>query len=469
MRPPDRELTDLSTALSQERMRKLGQALHETRNLLGKSTVWTVNSTAAGGGVAEMLRTLVPQVRRAGVDLRWLVAKGDSAFFSITNRLIQGLYGDSGDGGSLGSRERSVYERTLARAANELGAIVKPGDIVVLHDPQTAGLVSALQAAGGIVVWRCHVGCDHPNEHTDAAWDFLRRYIDVADAFVFSTKRHVPSWLLKRPVYVIPPSIDPLSPKNMHLEDGTVQSLLKAVGILRSAGIPRRVRVELPDGHIAVSNKVAITTDGELPDASVPLIVQVSRFDRLKDMSGVIQAFAYHTAGSSGAHLVLVAPDPKAANIADDPEAEGMFKIALDTWLRVPLGKRSKIHLVRLPMQDVDENALVVNAIQRHATVITQKSLAEGFGLTVTEAMWKSRPVVASAVGGIMDQIEDGRSGVLVDPKDLVGFGAAIDRLLLNPSIMSSLGASARAAVFERFLPDRHLVQYAKLMRELKG
>lgn len=146
-----------------------------------------------------------------------------------------------------------------------------------------------------------------------------------------------------------------------------------------------------------------------------------------------------------------------------------MFKIALDTWLRVPLGKRSKIHLVRLPMQDVDENALVVNAIQRHATVITQKSFAEGFGLTVTEAMWKSRPVVASAVGGIVDQIEDGRSGVLVDPKDLVGFGAAIDRLLLDPSIMSSLGASARAVVLERFLPDRHLVQYAKLMRELKG
>jgi trehalose synthase len=213
-----------------------------------------------------------------------------------------------------------------------------------------------------------------------------------------------------------------------------------------------------------VVRRADVIRDGPAPPVDVPLVVQVSRWDRMKDMQGVLEAFVAHI--PAPAHLVLAGP--AVAGVSDDPEGAEVWAETAAAWAASPAEPRSRVHLAAIPMIDPIENALVVNALQRHARVVTQKSLAEGFGLTVAEAMWKSRPVVASAVGGIVDQIRDGDTGVLVDdPLDLAGFGAAVSRLLSDRTKADQLGRNARAYVTERFLADRHLLQYADLVARL--
>ena len=295
-----------------ERMAQFEQTAEVAREALAGSSVLNVNSTGAGGGVAEMLQTLLAYARGAGIDARWLVIEGDPEFFAITKRIHNGLYGAAGDGGELGAAERRHYERIGEQNAHELLALVRPGDVVVAHDPQPAALVAAAKSAGARVVWRCHVGLDRPNEWSERSWEFLRPYLAEADAIVVSRAAFAPPWA------------------------------------------------------------------------------------------------------------------------------------------------------------DPDENAAIVNALQRHASVIVQKSLAEGFGLTVTEAMWKRKPVVASAVGGIVDQIENGVHGLLVaDPADLAAFGAAVESLLRDREDAAQLAQNGRRRVTEEFLGDRHLERYASLFEQL--
>jgi trehalose synthase len=191
--------------------------------------------------------------------------------------------------------------------------------------------------------------------------------------------------------------------------------------------------------------------------------VQVSRWDRLKDMAGVMEGFARLSPRRADAHLMLVGP--AVAGVTDDPEGAQVFAESLETWRTLPAGVRERVHLASVPMDDPGQNATIVNAVQRHAAVVVQKSLAEGFGLTVTEAMWKGRPVIGSAVGGIRDQIEDGRSGVLVDPRDTGAFAAALERVLGDERLARRLGAAAHLRVRDQYLGDRHLGQYAELFQ----
>ena len=194
--------------------------------------------------------------------------------------------------------------------------------------------------------------------------------------------------------------------------------------------------------------------------------MQVSRWDRLKDPIGVMLGFAQHVPAETGAHLMLAGPDVE--GVADDPEGAEILREVEDRWRALPDAIRARIHLARLPMADIDENAAMVNALQRHATVIVQKSLVEGFGLTVAEGMWKARPVVASAVGGINDQIVDGVNGVLLqDPADLEAFGAEVTGLLHEPEQAREMGRAARERVCSHFLVDRHALQYVALFEEL--
>jgi trehalose synthase len=195
------------------------------------------------------------------------------------------------------------------------------------------------------------------------------------------------------------------------------------------------------------------------------LVVQVSRWDHLKDMTGVMTGFAARPTPED-VHLLLVGPDISA--VADDPEGALVLRECRSLWQSLPPEIRSRVHLACLPMDDVDENALIVNALQRRATIVVQKSLVEGFGLTVTEAMWKSRPMIASAVGGIQDQIVDGRDGVLIkDPLDLEAFAAALGELLDDPQRAAGLGAAAHQRVLDEYLGDRHLTQYVELCATL--
>jgi trehalose synthase len=195
-------------------------------------------------------------------------------------------------------------------------------------------------------------------------------------------------------------------------------------------------------------------------------VLQVSRWDRLKDPHGVIQGFAEHVAPHTDAHLVYAGP--AVDDVADDPEGAEVLEQARELWKSLPDEAREKIHLATLPMDDLDENAAIVNALQRKATVVVQKSLAEGFGLTVAEAMWKGRPVVASRIGGIQDQIEDGKSGVLLDdPEDLEAYGKALVDLLNDPDRAAGMGEAARESVKDRFLGTESLLHYLELIEPL--
>jgi trehalose synthase len=444
-----------------EQVAEAGQAI------LAGCSVLNVNSTAAGGGVAEMLQTLLAYARGAGVDARWLVIEGDPGFFAITKRIHNGLYGDPGDGGELGEHERRHYEQVLRRNADELLALIRPGDVVLLHDPQPAGLAAVAKRAGARVVWRCHVGADRPNEWTERAWEFLRPSLTDAEATVVSRAAFAPPWADPGRVHVIPPSIDPFSAKNEPMSGRNVRLALSYVGLLAGGGSPPAVPFTRRDGSPGrVNRRVDVLQTGPPAPADAPLVVQVSRWDRMKDMAGVMTGFARHVDPSLGAHLLLCGP--AVTGVADDPEAAQVLDECTRIWRQLPHATRSRVHLACTPMADPDEAAAIVNAIQRHATVVVQKSLAEGFGLTVAEAMWKERPIVASAVGGIVDQIDDGQHGLLVaDPVDLAAFGTAVERLLRDPDEAAQLAHNARARAISEFLGDRHLQQYGHLFEQL--
>jgi trehalose synthase len=462
------DVARLESLIGHERMARFELIADEAQAALAGRTVINVNSTAKGGGVAEMLQTLLAYVRGAGIDARWLVIEGDAQFFAITKRIHNGIYGFPGDGGPLGKRERRHYESVLRANAEELRTLVRPGDVVLLHDPQPLGLAGELRRAGAAVVWRCHIGCDRPNEWTERAWEFLRPYAEEVQAHVVSRAAFAPPFCAPESVRVIPPSIDPFSAKNEPMSHRNVRLALGYVGLTDGDGSPPVVPYTRRDGSPGrIDRHVDVVQSGPSPPADAPLIVQASRWDAMKDMAGVMDAFAHHVDPAHGAHLVLAGPAVK--GVADDPEAVAVYDECIERWRELPHATRGRVHLVCVPMVDPDENAAIVNALQRHAAVVTQKSLAEGFGLTVTEAMWKARPVVASAVGGIADQIEHERHGLLVeDPNDLPGFARAVERLLTDRDLSARLGAAARQRVLAEFLGDRHLEQWGALFQSLR-
>jgi len=463
------ELERLARVLEPSRAAQLRQAVEVARTMIADRIVWNINSTAQGGGVAEMLQSLLSYARGAGVDTRWLVLRGTPEFFATTKRLHNVLHGEPGDGGALGDAERVSYEAVLADNLISIIHEVRAGDIVLLHDPQSAGLVDGLKAAGAHVVWRCHIGRDTTNELTDLGWAFLQPYLRNVDAFIFSRRAYAPAWVDPDRLWVIPPSIDPFAVKNMELGDRVDQVLCNAK--LCHNGVPDTTPLEFTrrDGRHDVMRR----HDGLLMDSSVSphlnarLVVQVSRWDRLKDMEGVMRGFvAYLANAPPDVHLMLVGPD--VSGVTDDPEGAAVLAQCLAVWRELAPALRGRVHLACLPMDDVDENALMVNALQRHAYVVVQKSLVEGFGLTVTEAMWKGRPVIASAVGGIRDQIVDGRDGLLIDdPTDLAAFVAALTRVIDDPALAATLAATGQARVRAEFLGDRHLLQYVELFGRL--
>jgi trehalose synthase len=458
----------LEPLIGTARMERFERVAELARATLADSSVLNVNSTGAGGGVAEMLQTLLSYARGAGIDARWLVIEGDPAFFAITKRIHNGLYGSSGDGGELGEAEHRHFEHVLRRNADELLALVRRGDVVVIHDPQPSALLAAAMSAGARVVWRCHVGLDRPNEWSERAWEFLRPYLADADAVVVSRAAFAPPWADPADVHVIPPSIDPFSAKNEPVSLRNARLTLSYVGLLDGSieGSPAVPFARRDGSPGRINRRVDVLQTGPPPPADVPLVVQISRWDRMKDMGGVMNGFVRNVDPSLGAHLLLCGP--VVTGVADDPEAAEVLDECMGLWRELPQAARSRVHLACIPMADSDENAAIVNAIQRHASVVVQKSLAEGFGLTVAEAMWKRRPVVASAVGGIVDQIEDGTHGLLVqDPTDLQAFGAAVESLLQDVAAAAQLGENAHQRVGDEFLGDRHLEQYGLLFEQL--
>jgi trehalose synthase len=437
--------------------------LARVRARLSGRTLWHVNSTPEGGGVAEILRSCLGYLRDGGIDVRWLVMEGDPGFFDITKRIHNRLHGELGDGGPLAALEQEHYRRVTERNLATTRGIVAPGDAVVVHDPQPLGLAPGLAEFGATVVWTCHVGVDTPNDLCRSAWDFLRPHLAGADALTFTRRAYVWEGLDDRSIELIPPCIDAFSLKNVDLDDRTREGILGAARVIAPSE-PGPARFMRGDGAEArITHAARVVEEAPVP-AGAPLVVQVSRWDRLKDPLGVIEGFAADE-GFRGAHLMLAGPAP--SSIADDPEAIEVLDGVERAWERLRPEVREYVHLANLPTEDVEENAVIVNALQRRADVIVQKSLAEGFGLTVTEAMWKRRPIVASRVGGIQDQIVDGEHGLLVDPRDLASFGRALAEILSDPAYGERIAAGARDRVRERYLAPHYHANYLALLDRL--
>jgi len=371
-----------------------------SEQLQGRRIV-TVNSTAVGGGVAEILSRLVPLSRELGIDIRWEVIKGGEDFFAVTKRIHNALHGKVE---GFGDHDREIFRETTR---NNLATVDLDADVVFIHDPQPVGLIEARRPDSAHWLWRCHIDVSQPQSDV---WAFLAEYVTRYDATVFSAPQFARD--LPCPQVMIAPSIDPLSDKNRELSETEIDQVLDRLHIPRDK----------------------------------PIVTQVSRFDRLKDPVGVVGAFRL-VQPHHDCRLVLAG-----GGATDDPEGAEVLRTVHEAAAGDP-----DIHVLELPPTANIE----INAIQRASTVVLQKSLKEGFGLTVSEALWKGKPVVAGAVGGIPLQITHRYSGILTHTVEGTAFW--IKQLLTAPDYARRLGENGREHVRTNFLLTRHLREYLLL------
>jgi trehalose synthase len=458
-----RYFEDLGRYLFEPMIERVRVAQQHAGELLGGRTVWMVNSTALGGGVAQLLRTLLPYWRGAGIDVRWMVMRGSAEFFRVTKRFHNHLQGQPDDGGVLGIGELTILDRAAHYYARALASLLAPGDVVVLNDPQTAAMSVPLERAGANVIWSCHVGIDQDNELSRNAWSCLRPRLAGVHCFVFSRYTSLPESLGGAETSILTPAIDPASTKNRPMSDSAARAILQHLGLAAGAAtaIPS---YDCTDGSTATlaARPTVLDSDGAPDWNRVPVVVSLARWDRIKDPLGILDGFLERVLAATDAHLLLAGPD--ANQVADDPEAAAVLGDVRDRWRRLAPPARARVHLACLPLTSPDENAAMVNAIQRQAAVVVKKSLQEGFGLGVTEAMWKARPVVASAVGGHLEQIQHRHNGLLVgDPADAAAFGDAIVEFLREPQLAARLGQTARERARALFLNDRHFIRWVEV------
>ncbi|MFF5705145.1 glycosyltransferase [Streptomyces sp. NPDC012794] len=461
MELPGTPLDWIEPIVGAERTETVRDTLRGVCELLDGRTVWHISDNPVRGGVAELLRANLPCLAGEGISTRWAIIGGPPEFRAFTKSLYYRLCGVApGAKAADLERGRRMYERICAETAARLVPAMGRRSIVVLHDHQTAGLIPHLREAGCTVLWRVHVGTALREDLAAPGWEFLYRYISSAHCHITSYPGVLPAGPPAVDRRVVQPSIDPLSPKNIPLRpDADPSRLLAGAGLIEEAGGAPRGRHALTD--LLVRHPARVVRAGGPAPAGAPLVTQVSRWDRVKDVPGVIRGFAEYVDPAFGAHLMLVGPDTRG-----DRQAEQVFAECRQAWEDLgPRGRR--VHLVQVPTDNRSEHALTVNAVQRHSAVVIQKSLAEGFGLTVSEAAWKGRPVVAAPVGGIREQVEHGTTGLLLsDPRDLRGLGEAVNRLLSDRDYARELGRNGHQRVLRRFLTDSSVLGFARVLAD---
>ncbi len=375
------------------------------QRLAGK-VVRNINSTAVGGGVAEILNRLTPLLNELGLSVRWDVIRGGEKFFSVTKKLHNMLHGKEQ---KLSQGEIELFLQTSEENLKNMDI---SGDIIFVHDPQPIALIKKRpMLKKSKWLWRCHIDVSQPNSQV---WDFLKPYIEQYDAAVFSSPNFAQSLAIRQ--FLISPSIDPLSDKNKELSQERIDAVLKNFGILKDK----------------------------------PIIVQISRFDYLKDPLGVIDVYRL-VKKYVDCRLVLAG-----GTASDDPESNEVL-----TKVKEKAGRDPDIHILAVPAASDIE----INALQRAAAVVLQKSIREGFALTVSEALWKARPVVASAVGGIPLQIKHKFGGLLFQTVEGAAFG--VKQLLNSPEYAKKLGQVGREHIKQNFLLTRHIRDYLLLFLAL--
>lgn len=379
--------------------------LRQLSNPLKGMKILHINSTKEGGGVAEILNRLIPLKRELGIDAEWEIIKGEKDFYQCTKKMHNSLQGDRDD---IPPYLLDIYQKTNLQNFDRLREKLENADIVFIHDPQPAALLNYCKRRKGKWVWRCHIDVSHPYRHV---WKYLREYIKDYDASVWSLSAFVQS--LSHPMYLIPPSIDPLSEKNIDLSAKEISDYLAPFGIKKD----------------------------------IPLITQVSRFDRFKDPIGVIQSYKL-VKNYVPVQLVLAG-----GGASDDPEGEQVLN-----EVKSYAGDDPDIHILELP----PDAHRAINAIQRGSDIIVQKSLKEGFGLTVTEGLWKGKPVIGGDTGGIKLQVINHYCGFRVNTPE--GAAIRIRYLLKHPDIMETMGKNAKQFVLDNYLITRQLREYLTLI-----
>ncbi len=388
------------------------EAISQLQQLAGDlagASVVHVNATRSGGGVAEILSWLVPLMNDLGIHASWEVIQGSEDFFRVTKFFHNSLQGAPG---RFPESRLRLYENVVAENAERLRTKLEDADFVFIHDPQPAYLLNLCPNRKGKWIWRCHIDVSHPNHFT---WSYLRRIVTGYDASIFSMP--IFAQHLDHRQYIIAPSIDPLSEKNRELPASEVAEIVTGLGI----------------------------------DPTIPILSQISRFDRFKDPVGVVSAFKM-LGPRLQAQLVLAG-----GGASDDPEGEAVYQEVLDAK-----ADDDRIHVLLLP----NDAHRTINALQRVSTIAIQKSLQEGFGLTVTEALWKGKPVIGGNVGGIRLQVHNHHTGFLVDTPE--GAALRIRELLQHPRNCERMGRVAHEFVRENFLLTRNLREYLTLLLGLK-
>ena len=383
----------------------IDQLYQLSKTLKGKKVVH-VNSTKVGGGVAEILNKLVPLMNELGIETSWEVITGDAPFYQCTKSFHNALQGNPVD---IPEGLLKAFESTNRENIEPLKSTLNDADVVIIHDPQPAPFLSLCPERKGKWVWRCHIDVSRPYR---PVWKYLRKFVMDYDASIFSLD--VFSQRLPHPQYLISPSIDPLSDKNVDLSQKEIKAVYREFKI----------------------------------DPDRPLIAQISRFDRFKDPIGVIHAYQMATKFVPDLQLVLAG-----GGATDDPEGEAVLN-----EVYAAAGDDQDIHVLLLPA----DAHRTINALQRASDIVIQKSIKEGFGLTVTEGLWKGKPVIGGNVGGIRLQVVNHHTGFLVDTPE--GAAQRIRYLYFNRDRMAEMGKKAHRFVLEKFLITRHLREYLTLI-----
>jgi len=380
--------------------------LYKIAEHINERSIQHINSTPVGGGVAEILHRLVPLTNELGVKATWDVIKGSEEFFNVTKAFHNALHGSDDE------ITDDMFEIFRETTRDNLATMNLYGDVIMIHDPQPAGLIAKKNEIGRKWAWRCHIDVSRPNKKL---WEFLREYVVQYDASVFS----MPDFSQQLPItqFLITPSIDPLADKNKDLEQSFIDSILEKYAL----------------------------------DPDRPIITQISRYDRLKDPVGVIQAYKI-VKKRYDVQLVLAG-----GGASDDPEGAAVLQEVQEMG-----GGDPDVKVLLLPAYSDKE----INALQRASTVVLQKSIKEGFGLTVTEAMWKRKPVIGGATGGIRKQIIDGVTGYLVHSVE--GTARRIIDILNDPEHAEIIAGNGFEHVRNNFLLTRHLKDYMLVMIALE-
>lgn len=445
-------------------------------------TVWMVNSTPVGGGVAEMLPTMIALLRDLGIDTRWMVIDSDDEeFFRFTKGIHNRIHGEATT--DLSEDDRPLFEAVNRENAHLLIDGCKDGDILIVHDPQPLPIAGFVREHVDVrTIWRCHIGLDEETEVTRGVWKFLRPYLETYDHAVFSAPDYIPGYFMRRSS-IVHPSLDPLSDKNRPLHFHQVVGILVNSGLVEAPGPVLTPAYEKQAARLGTDGEFGpATADGDFGLLTRPLVTQVSRWDRLKGFEPLLEGFVrLKRRLESGAldvgglerrrldlvRLVLAGPEP--ASIQDDPEAVEVLDRIRDTHTGLDPGMREQIGIFALPMASRRENALAVNALQRASSIVVQNSLREGFGLTVSEAMWKAIPILTNTRAcGPRIQIRDRVDGRLIDdPADPDAIGNAIEEMLRDVASRRRWGRNAQRRVHEQFLIFTQLCAWLEVFEKV--